>query len=384
MKGHSVNHICLYLPSLRGGGAERVMVRLANEFADRGYTVDLVLVQMKGEYVDDVSDDVNVFDLDARRFLAAVPPLVQYMSSSRPDVLMSTLDTANVAAIVAEKLSSVDSRIIIRISNTMSAKKKELSHPKHLVVHLAAKLTYPHSDHVIGVSEGVTQDVITQCGVDPGQATTIYNPVVDGSLLTAREETVDHPWFGTETGPVILGVGELSEQKGFDTLVRAFNQIDGHPESRLIILGQGDERDSLLQLAEELGVEQRIDLPGFVANPYAYMGKCDVFVLSSRWEGCPNVLIEALACGAPVVATDCPSGPREILKNGNVGSLVPVDDVDSMAREIANCLDEDSVGVCFEELPQSFGITEIADKYIKIMTDSIEPSLNTHFDSDRH
>ncbi|MCW8172861.1 glycosyltransferase [Natrialba swarupiae] len=261
------------------------MVRLANEFADRGYTVDIVLVEMRGKYLDDVAADVRIIDLDTHRFLAAVPSLVRYLLSARPDVLMSTIDTANVAAIIAEKLSNKDTRIIIRISNTMSAKAEELTHPKHQVVHLTAKLTYPHSDHVIGVSKGVTKDVVKEFGVDPSRASTIYNPVVDESLLAAREEPVDHPWFGSEAGRVILGVGELSEQKGFDTLIRAFSAMDEYPNSRLVILGQGDDRDSLVRLAENLGVANRVDMPGFVANPYAYMSKCDVFVLSSRWEG---------------------------------------------------------------------------------------------------
>lgn len=360
-------HISLYVPSLRGGGAERVIVRLANEFANRGYTVDIVLVKNKGQYLDDVSSLVSIVDLDTRRFLAAVPALVQYLRSARPDVLLSTIDSANVAAIIAGKVSCVDTRIIIRISNMLSSKEKALDNPKHKIVHWVAQQIYPFADHIIGVSNGVSEDVISYLGVDPNLVTTIYNPVVDETLINSKKESIDHPWFDA-SNPVILGVGELSEQKDFATLIQAFARIDRQPYPRLVILGDGNKREELLHLADRLGVSDRVELPGFVDNPFTYMAKCDVFVLSSKWEGCPNVLIEALACGTPVVSTDCSSGPEEILDGGAVGALVPVGDEMKMAKEISCVLRSNPDSSQYESRAERYKVKSIANEYLKVLS----------------
>jgi len=361
--------VCFYLPSLKGGGAERVIVRVANEFAKRGYVTEIAVVDRKGPYLDDVADAVTVVDLDTHRFLAAIPSLVKYLRTARPDVILSTIDSANVAAIVAKHLSGVRARVVVRISNTISAKSKKLSNPKHQIVHFAAKQAYPYADHTIGVSHGVTKDTITQLELSDSLATTIYNPVVEDRFHEDSKEPVSHPWFQEDSPPVVLGVGELSEQKDFSTLIRAFAKVDLDPQPRLVILGSGDKLTELEELATHLGIGSRVDFPGFVDNPYAFMAKTDLFVLSSQWEGCPNVLIEAMACGAPVLATDCPSGPREILQDGKFGTLVPVGDIDYMSNEIENLLSSKPDIEASRQRGLSFDIPTIADKYESVLID---------------
>jgi len=330
------NHIAFYLPSLRGGGAEKVMLNLAREFSNRGYTVDLVLVDAYGEYLKDVPEEITVIDLNSRRFLFALPKLVRYLNQSEPDVLLSTIDTANITAICAARLANVSPRVFIRISNTISTK-EENGELKHRLVHEVAKRVYSHADGIVAVSDGVATDLQETMGLPSELITTIYNPSVTPELLELREESVDHPWFDEDV-PVILGVGEFTVQKDFTTLIRAFSIVLREYDARLVLLGKGPKQKQIEQVINELGLSESVWLPGFVDNPYAYMANADVFVLSSRWEGCPNVLIEALACGAPVVSTDCPNGPREILEGKKWGELVPVADDSKLADGIKKAM----------------------------------------------
>ncbi|MHC3437906.1 glycosyltransferase [Natrialbaceae archaeon A-gly3] len=361
-------HIAFYLPSLRGGGAEKVMVNLATEFANRGHTVDMVLVQARGEYIDDVPKEVNIVDLETRRFLAALPSLTRYLRRERPDAMLSTIDTANVTAICAKRAAGVSTRVVIRISNMLSTKEAN-GELKHRLVHRTAKYVYPYADEIVAVSDGVGEDLLKMTNASPEQITTIYNPSVTEELLEKRSEPVDHPWFGEdEEIPVILGVGELSEQKDFETLIRAFDRVIKSQQARLVILGEGPRREKLETLVTELGLDDIVSMPGFVDNPYAYMAKTDVFVLSSRWEGCPNVLVEAMACGSPVVSTDCPSGPEEILKDGRHGLLVPVGDEEQMARCVINVLSREEMERSARYAQARFSVREISREYIDVVT----------------
>jgi glycosyltransferase involved in cell wall biosynthesis len=198
---------------------------------------------------------------------------------------------------------------------------------------------YPRADTVIAVSRGVARDVATLAGIPLDRIHVVPNPVVTAELLTMAAAAVDHPWFAPGAPPVIVGAGGLRRQKDFPTLLRAFARIRRQKLLRLVVLGEGRQRGRLESLAKELGIADDFSLPGFVTNPYAYMSKSSLFVLSSLWEGSPNVLTEALAVGTPVVATDCESGPREILQGGRYGALVPVGDVDALARAMGETLD---------------------------------------------
>jgi glycosyltransferase involved in cell wall biosynthesis len=207
---------------------------------------------------------------------------------------------------------------------------------------MLARWLYPQAHRVVAVSHGVATDILHLYQLPTAKVAVIYNPVVTPELIARSWEAVEHPWLAAGEPPIILGVGRLTAQKDFATLIRAFARVRQHDEARLIILGEGEHRPILEQLIGELGLQAWVALPGFVENPYAWMRRAAVFVLSSRWEGLPTVLIEAMACGTPVVATDCPSGPREILEGGKWGKLVPVGDAVGLAEAICQTLKEGS------------------------------------------
>ena len=330
--------IAIFLPSLRGGGAERVMVVLSTALAERELGVDLVLAKAEGPYLSRVNERVRVVDLGRRRVASSLPGLVRYLRSERPEALLSALNHANLIAMLAHRLARVPSRLVVSEHNTLSQ-----SRPRNLRGRLVPALTslfYPMADNVVTVSKGVAADLVRVTGLDSQKVKVIYNPVVEPTIMTQAEEPLNHPWFAPGEPPVVLGVGRLTDQKDFSTLIHAFARLCKMRQARLIILGEGELRPQLEALVAELGIREDVALPGFAANPFAYMRRAAVFGLSSLWEGLPTVLIEAMACGTPVVSTDCPSGPREILEDGRWGRLVPVGAVDGMVHAMEATLNE--------------------------------------------
>jgi glycosyltransferase involved in cell wall biosynthesis len=200
---------------------------------------------------------------------------------------------------------------------------------------------YPWTNGVVVVSQGVRDDMVQVTGVPRRHITVIYNPSVVGAEIQEKaNEPLDHPWFEPGQPPVLVAVGRLQQQKDYPMLLQAFAQVRRSQPARLLILGEGRERPMLEALIKELNLEDDVGLPGFVMNPYAYIARASLFVLSSRWEGLPTVLIEALCCGTPAVSTDCPSGPREILRKGKYGTLTPVGDAAAFAQAIAAALEK--------------------------------------------
>jgi glycosyltransferase involved in cell wall biosynthesis len=334
-------HIALFLPSLRGGGAEKVMVNLALGFVEQGLKVDLVLAKAEGPYLSRVPEEVRVVDLGARRVLYSLPGLVRYLRRERPQAMLSALNYANIVAIWAKLLARVQTHLVVSEHNTLSCSTQNASSVRVKLLPLLIKIFYPYADAVVAVSHGVAEDLITMTGLPMEKVKVIYNPVITPELFAKAEEPLDHPWFRPGEPPVVLGVGRLTKQKDFPTLIRAFALVRKERPARLMILGEGEERPKLETLARELGIEEDFVLPGFVENPYKYMKRASVFVLSSRWEGLPTVLIEALALGVPVISTNCPSGPAEILEHGKWGCLVPVGEPHLLARAILEILQND-------------------------------------------
>ncbi len=202
------------------------------------------------------------------------------------------------------------------------------------------KWTYPLADQMIAVSEGLAEEFSRILDFRRENFEIIYNPVIDPELHKLARQTVEHPWFSKNGTPVVLGAGRLVEQKDFSTLIRAFAEVRESRQSRLVILGEGKNRPALEKEAEKLGLNNEIWMPGFVSNPLKYMSEASVFVLSSKWgEGLGNVLIEAMACGTPVVSTNCPGGPSEILEEGKHGMLVPVEEPSALENAIKEALD---------------------------------------------
>ncbi len=358
--------ISIFLPSLRGGGAERVMLYLIRGFAERDYDVDLVLAKREGPYLGQVPENVNVVDLQARRVLTSLPALVRYLRRARPAALLSAMDHSNIVALWAQRLARVRARVVVSVHNTLSMGVKHSNGRGRLIPYIA-RWCYGWADGVVAVSRGVADDLSNTIGLPRERIRVIYNPVVVPELFELAKEPVDHPWFLAGEPPVVLSAGRLNAQKDYPTLLRAFSLVIRGRPVRLVILGEGEERAGLEAMVRDLGLEDVVSLPGFAKNPYAYMSRATVFVLSSTWEGFGNVLVEAMAVGTPVVATDCPNGPAEILENGKYGRLVPVGNAEALAEGILAALDGSTNSEVLRHRAKEFSYDDIADQYLEIL-----------------
>jgi glycosyltransferase involved in cell wall biosynthesis len=361
--------IALFLPSLIAGGAQRVMVNLARGLADRGLDVDLVLSTAEGPYLSEVSRSVRLVDLKARRVLASLPKLVRYLRAERPRALLSTLTYANVVALWAARLARVSTRVVVREANTLSLASQGATDGRDRILPALARHCYPWADGIVAVSEGAAGDLARTTALPRERISVLDNPSITPELRALAAAPLDEPWFRPGAPPVILGVGRLSKQKDFPSLLRAFADVRRAREARLLILGEGEDRSGLAALIAELGLSADAALPGFVQNPFAYMARAAVFVLSSAWEGSPGALIQALACGAPVVATDCESGPREILQGGRFGQLVPCGDVPALSAAILTAIDGPRA-VVPREAWYRFSQDAAVDGYLRVLEHS--------------
>ena len=330
--------IAFFLPSLRGGGAERVIVNLAQGMTERGLAVDIVLAAAEGTFLEQLPPSARLIDLRAGRVLRSLGPLIGYLRRERPRVLVSSMGHANLIALWAARLAGRDTPVVVTVHNTLSQTTQRGGVAAGIWPHLL-RTFYPWAARVVAVSRGAADDLARTSGMRRDLVEVVYNPVITPAMLALARQTPEHPWFEPGQPPVILGVGRLAPQKDFPTLLRAFAEVRRQRPARLLILGEGADRLRLTALAEALGVAEDVSLPGFRENALAYMANSALFVLSSAWEGLPTVLIEALAAGARVVATDCPSGPREILQDGRLGALVPVGDPPALARAILDALE---------------------------------------------
>lgn len=360
-----------YIPYFREGGVETTTYRLASGFTERGYDVDLVTFGHDSPYLGPDSP-FTLVELDASRTLTSVPGLVRYLRRRRPEVLLSTHYFANLVNVLARTVSGVDARTILTERLYLSRIVAEEPWPKSWLFLQAMRTIYPRADYCVTVSEDAAVDLRELAALPPEQVTAIYNPTLTDDVYKRAKEPVDHPWFDGDQ-PVVLGVGRLTDQKGFDTLINSFAHLVEEWDARLVILGEGEDRDTLKSRAREHGIDDWVDLPGYVDNPYAFMREADVFVLSSRYEGMPNVLVEAAAIGTPLVATDCPSGPRELLNGGEAGELVPVEDPRAMAeaidRQLTNPEAAQRRGERIEEKLQQFTPKAACDRYLSLLTD---------------
>jgi glycosyltransferase involved in cell wall biosynthesis len=322
--------IALFLPSLGGGGAERVMLTLGATFAAEGRRVDLVLATTAGPYLDQVPAAVRLVDLGTHRVLTSLPRLVAYLRRERPRAMISAMGHTNIVALWGKQLARVATRIIVT-EHGFKARPPGRSGWEYDLFPILTRRFYPAADSVVAVSHGLADDIAERVGLRRARIDVIYNPVVTSELAARARAPVNHPWFACGQPPVVLSAGRLTAQKDYPTLIRSFARIATKSASRLVILGEGEARAELEALVQRLGLDERVALPGFLPNPYAYMARSKVFVLSSIWEGLPTVLIEALACGCQVVSTDCRSGPREILEGGKWGRLVAVGAIDELA-----------------------------------------------------
>ena len=344
--------LAIFLRNLVGGGAERVMLNIAKGIAQQGIAVDIVLIKKEGEFLEHVPPQIRIVNLNTSRLdkgkkfklptsfqsTTSLPKLVRYLRQERPKTLVSAAHFTNEIAILAKYLARVSTRVIVSEHTTLSQEAQRVEQLSARVAPLMAKTLYPWANEIVAVSNGVAQDLAQITGIKKERIQVIYNPVIAPELIDKAEEPLEHSWFAEGEPPVILGIGRFVTQKDFATLIRAFAKVRQRQPVRLMMLGNGRDKQKLQTLAAELGINRDIAWIGFVDNPFAYMKRASLFVLSSAWEGLPTVLIEAMAVALPVVSTNCPSGPAEILDNGKYGELVPVGDTQAMAEAIIKVL----------------------------------------------
>lgn len=399
----SPTHIAVLSPSLAGQGAERKALHIAAGLLARGHRIDLLLQRLVCHYPEEVPDHARVFFASGRSdrrtraamdrlsnvFQPTVPeplpwriryprigtlgrlPRRQYplllstrlprwaasiahhLDRERPDALLAMNVLAAAAAAMALSIARHRPRTVATLHESLTR-----GRPLR-----RARRSYPRVDAVVGVSRGVSTEFEKISSLDRERIHVIYNPVVSEHLERKAGEPVNHSWFGRPDSPVVLAIGKLNERKDFPVLLAAFSRLLTERSARLVVLGEGRMRKRLVSLAKALRIADHVDFPGFKENPYAFLANADLFVLSSRNEALPTVLIEAMACGCPVVSTDCPFGPREILEEGKLGPLVPVGDSEALAAAMARTLDEPPERDALRERASFFSVDRSVDRY---------------------
>lgn len=360
--------IAIFLPSLSDGGAEKVMVSLANNFVSKFYSVDLLLVSQQGVYFNMLSDEVRLINIDKSRAIYAVPRVLKYLRNERPDVLLSALTHTNVIALICKVLCLRKIRVVVSERSIISNSTLLSGNRLYLINKYILKLLYPLADSIIAISKGCAKDLVKTLEISNKKIVVINNPLIKDSNININDSNEDKINLSLQHNNkhkhLIIAVGRLKKVKNFPLLIKAFDIVRKTVPSSLIILGEGPERNNLEKLIKELHLEKSIFLPGFVNNPLDYMKKSEVFVSSSSWEGFGNVIVEAMSVGLKIVSVDCPGGPREILEDGKWGKLVPLNNVSSLADAIKKIIDED-VKYDVKLRASHFNINDIADKYLQ-------------------
>ena len=403
----SRNRVAILSPTLAGGGAERKALFIAAGLIERGHEVDILVHHLVCHYPSEVPRRARLFylstrgDGEARGLLdrLAVDPqplfpeptpwgarvprtaLLGKVRGKQLPLLMSTRPprwAAGIAAYVDREHPSalLAMNVLAVTATTMAA--SLVRRPTRVVgtlhdvlrsgrLHQRARRSYPFADFAVGISRGTTAELEGIPGMARDRIHTIYNPVVSSDLDRKARESPHHPWFDHRPCPVILAIGRMKKVKDFSTLLRAFARLHAQRPARLIVLGEGRLLPSLRSQARELGIAEQVDFPGFRENPYAFLARADLFVLSSRNEALPTVLIEAMACGCPVVSTDCPFGPREILEDGRLGPLVPVGDAQALAEAMARVLDDPPSRDLLRERASFFSVERAVERYERLL-----------------
>jgi len=365
--GYINSKVSLILPNLSGGGAERVMVILANEFRETLPQLDLIIINDDNmDYASELSDKVNLVNLKTGRAGKSILSIRKYLIEHQPDVLLTTLGHISCASAIALSISgNIPTKLFVR--EDLTPKKVSIKYPFLYAVSILQKWAYKRATGIIALSEDMASDISRYYKLDT-PIHTIYNPITTTEILEKSVKALEPmpPW--PENTKFVLGVGRLAKQKDFKTLITAVAQARKTHDIKLIILGEGAERQNLESYARALNISDSVFMPGFVENPFSFMHKSSVFVLSSEREGLPNVLIQALLCGTKCIATNCPTGPREILENGAYGKLVSIGDHENIAKGIVSCLTDDSIKTPTPEVIRSkYNSKSIANQYLSVL-----------------
>lgn len=362
-----IKKIAVFISFSGEGGVERMVSTLISQFCAQGFDTDVLLIKARGEHIQKLSSDAHKVKLGSDHTWLTLWPLIKYLKTEKPDALLAVKHRALIVALLAKKLAGVNTRIVGRLGTHVSTALEGKSSFRKAMWFKTMRMFYPWADQLIPVAQGVADDIFNITGIDTNKLNVIRNPVVTQSILQQADEPLDHPWFQNNEPPTLLGVGRFTRQKDFPTLIRAFALVRQQQACRLIILGKGADLQACRELVTELGVNKDVDFPGFDANPFRYMKRANLFVLSSAWEGSPNVLCEALAVGTAVVSTRCPSGPNEILQEGKYGPLVPVGDVDGLAKAIENTLASPLPSAILKEAVSEYTAEKSAIHYLKAL-----------------
>ncbi len=353
--------IVIFLPNLDGGGAEKVFINLAKIFKLRGFETKLIVGFKRGILVKDIAD-LEVLDLNKKSVAKCILPLFQYLSINPPSILLSGMPHANLAAIIAGRLANKDIKIITSVHENPIRAFSFLSFKDKLILNFL-RIAYPFADALIAVSDGLLKAQISFYGNQlPKKVLRIYNPIVDFEVKNEFSRVVSSNYKIN-----FISAGRLNIQKGFEVLIRAFSILDISREVTLTIYGEGPERTKLQNLINTLQLHDKVFLPGFDIDLSSRMKEADVFVLSSKWEGFGNVLVEAMSFGCQVISTDCDNGPSEILNKGEYGFLVPVDDVFRMKKAIENVICGNSIKYNVFEATFPFTFKKVGDEYVSLL-----------------
>ena len=397
-----VAHIAMLIPNLRGGGAERITLRIAGGLVKLGHSVDIVLFEPAFDFNSDIPENARLMVLCGRdvvqassnvprnahwrderapltllarlaalvgsnrlrllmlhrKVAAYVLRLISYIERERPDIIFANLPRMEYAALLAARTLSLPPPQIVPVVHSVFGQNSRQSRRRRLL--------FPAVTHVVAVSHGVAENICDTLGIAKNRVTTIQNPAYSPRIARLAELRPDHHWFADAGPPIILGVGRLVPDKDFLTLLEAFQLTRTQQMCRLLILGEGRLRGTLEKRVRKLGISDDVSMPGWAENPYAFMSRVSLFVLSSRREGFPTVLVEALACGCPSVSTDCPAGPSEILEAPEL--LAPVGDPKALANVMLLALSRPRNSMALRAKAEQFSVKRAAQEYDKLIS----------------
>lgn len=359
--------VALFHPCLIHGGIQRVFVNLAQGLLEHGLAVDLVQATPEGDFRCQVPADVRLVDLNASRALTSMAPLMRYLRRERPHVMISAAIQTNIAAIWARRLACVSTRLVLTEHNIVSVVTTGAPTFRARMMPVFIRRFYPWADDLVAVSQGAAKDLAAMLGGGAPRIHVIYNPIIGPEFWERAADTLSDARFLEDSRPTILAVGRLHYHKDYPTLLQAFEIVRRTADARLVFLGDGEEKVRLEALTRQLGVGAGVSFLGNVSNPLPYMKQAAVLALSSTVESLGNVLIEAMAVGLPIVATDCPTGPREILGNGMYGTLVPVGDSSALAEALLSVLRAESRPVIPKEAFIRFTVDYVINRYLAVL-----------------
>jgi glycosyltransferase involved in cell wall biosynthesis len=370
------HYLVLVISDLEAGGAQRVFVDLANNRVRAGRKTDLICIAGHGLLRNALDPRVNLIDLKCSSMINAVPLLLRYLSQNAECAVVSAMPEINVAVLLASRILRFHrGPVVIQEVSRFGYDREEIAPWRTFALRHAARVLYPRADRIIAVAEDVADDISEKFKVDRSAISIIPNPIAFDQIVRKAGETCPHPWLEPKQLPVILAVGRLAPVKNYETLLRAFAQVRQSRPVRLIILGSGVCEPVLRQLAEQLGIVDDLDLAGFQSNPWTYMARANLLVVSSLSESFSMVLVEALSCGTNVVCVDCGAGPRSILSDARFGIMPCPQDAEGLAKAICYRLDNPLPREFLAGQARRYDIAHVAAQYERLVAAAVRGRL---------